>query len=62
MHEIDLENSVPDWLIEYPHALALFESLGIDYSCGGKSLESACVERGLDPREVIRLVKAERLG
>ena len=62
MQEVDLDSSVPDWLIEYPQALALFQSLGIDYHCGGKSLESACAERGLDPREVIRLVKAERLG
>ena len=60
MPEVDLESSVPDWLIEYPQALAVLESFGIDYSCGGKSLETACGERGLDPREIVRLVKQAR--
>lgn len=42
-----LESSVPDWVIDHPETLALFQELGIDYSCGGKSLEFACRERGL---------------
>lgn len=62
MHQVDLESSVPDWLIDYPHALPLFESLGIDYSCGGKSFETACLERGLEPAEIARRVKREQLG
>ena len=60
MQEVDLDSSVPDWLVEYPQALALFESFGIDYSCGGKSLETACVERGLDPQEIVSLIKQAR--
>ncbi|MES2794157.1 MAG: DUF542 domain-containing protein [Planctomycetota bacterium] len=49
MEQFDLETSVPDWLIEYPQLLRLFEELRIDYSCGGKSLEFACLESGIDP-------------
>jgi hypothetical protein len=39
---VDLDSSVPDWLIEHPGLLALFQELGIDYCCGGKSLRTAC--------------------
>lgn len=54
----DLSTSVPDWLIEYPHLLRLLERLGIDYSCGGKSLEAACRDAGLDPRRVLAQLRA----
>jgi iron-sulfur cluster repair protein YtfE (RIC family) len=53
MINVDLDSSVPDWLIEYPRLLTLFESIGIDYCCGGKSLRTACLERGLLPPEVL---------
>jgi len=49
----DRDTSVPDWIIEHPESLQVFEELGIDYSCGGKSLEFACQERGLDVKQVI---------
>jgi iron-sulfur cluster repair protein YtfE (RIC family) len=49
----DHETSAPDWVIEHPQCLAVFEELGIDYSCGGKSLEFACQERGLDVKQVM---------
>jgi iron-sulfur cluster repair protein YtfE (RIC family) len=49
----DLETSVPDWIIEHPETLAVFQELGVDYSCGGKSLEYACQERGLEPHSVL---------
>ena len=58
MNPVDLESSVPDWLIEYPALLALFQELGIDYSCGGKSLARACQERNLSMGEV--LLRCER--
>ena len=45
----DLETAVPDWLIEHPETLAVLQGLGIDYCCGGKSLEYACREQGHDP-------------
>jgi regulator of cell morphogenesis and NO signaling len=50
MDVVDLDSSVPDWLIEHPELLPLFRKLGIDYCCGGKSLDTACRERGLDPQ------------
>lgn len=53
MTECDLDSSVPDWVIEYPPVLQLFQELGIDYCCGGKSLESACREQDLDPQQVL---------
>jgi SAM-dependent methyltransferase len=50
---MDVDSSVPDWLIEHPGLLPLFQKLGIDYCCGGKSLRTACREQGLDPHEVL---------
>lgn len=48
----DLDSSVPDWVIEYPATQAAFQALGIDCSCGGKSLEYVCRERGLSVEAV----------
>jgi iron-sulfur cluster repair protein YtfE (RIC family) len=53
MSECDLNTSVPDWVIEHPETLALFQELGIDYCCGGKSLGFACRRRGLDAEAVL---------
>lgn len=58
MEIVELDNSVPDWLIEHPQLWPLFQELGIDYTCGGKSLEAACLERGLSPYIVLRRCKA----
>ena len=55
MSDVDLDSSVPDWLIEHPELHGLFEELGIDYSCGGKSLAAACRERGLNGDDVLKL-------
>ncbi|MCZ2340663.1 MAG: DUF542 domain-containing protein [Bacteroidales bacterium] len=54
MISCDLDSSVPDWVIDYPATLAVFQKLGIDYSCGGKSLAYACRERGLDAKRVLQ--------
>lgn len=56
--ECDLETSVPDWLIDHPQLLSLFEELQIDYCCGGKSLEFACQQAGVDPRYVLQRLKS----
>ena len=48
MLECDSDTSVPDWVIEYPETLVVFEELNIDTSCGGKSLGFACQQQGLD--------------
>jgi regulator of cell morphogenesis and NO signaling len=57
MTDCDLETSVPDWIIEHPETLAVFQELGIDYSCGGKSLEYACQEQRLDPHAVLDVLQ-----
>jgi iron-sulfur cluster repair protein YtfE (RIC family) len=53
MTPCDLDTSVPDWIIEHPETLAIFDELGIEYGCGGKSLAYACYERGLDVAAVL---------
>ena len=53
MRESDLETSVSDWVIEQPATLTIFQQLGIDYTCGGKSLAYACRQRGLDEQAVL---------
>lgn len=49
----DLDTSVPEWVIDHPATLAVFNELEIDYGCGGKSLAYACRQKGLDPKEVL---------
>lgn len=59
MIEYSLETSVPDWIIDHPETLAVFQELGIDDSCGGKSLEFACRKQGLNEQLVLsRLCRA----
>jgi iron-sulfur cluster repair protein YtfE (RIC family) len=58
----DLATSVPDWLIEYPSLLSTIEKLGIDYTCGGKSLETACQDAGLEPFKVLEQLQAAVLS
>jgi regulator of cell morphogenesis and NO signaling len=53
MSECDLDTSVPDWVIDHPETLAVFQELGIDTCCGGKSLGFACRQRGLDGEAVL---------
>jgi len=47
--ELDFDKSVADWAVDCPPAVAVFERLGIDYCCGGKSLEYACRQAGVEP-------------
>ena len=53
MTECGLETSVPDWVIDHPETTTVFHELGIDCSCGGKSLEYACQQKGLDPHVIL---------
>ena len=53
MSECDLDTSVPDWVVEHPATLAVFQEFGIDSSCGGKSLEYVCRQQGLDAEMVL---------
>lgn len=54
MTACDLDTAVPDWVIEHPETLPVFQELGIDYSCGGKSLAYACRQQGLDEQIVLQ--------
>jgi iron-sulfur cluster repair protein YtfE (RIC family) len=53
MSECDLDTPVPDWVIEHPDTFGVFQELGIDCCCGGKSLEYACRQNGLDAEAVL---------
>ena len=49
---LDFDKSVADWAVDCPAAIAVFERYGIDYCCGGKSLEYACRQAGVDPQQI----------
>jgi len=54
---IDLQTTVGELVVEKPSRARLFESLGIDYCCGGrKPLAEACREKNLDPETVARVL------
>ena len=59
MTTIDSQTSVGALVAERPSRSRVFESLGIDYCCGGKkSLADVCRAKGLDPASVIALLAA----
>jgi regulator of cell morphogenesis and NO signaling len=48
------QSTVGQWVSEHPQTARLFETLKIDYCCGGgKTLAQACTEKGLQPQEII---------
>ncbi len=50
----DVTKTVREFAVEVPQATRLFESLGIDYCCGGgKSLRDACTSANLSVDEVV---------
>lgn len=53
MTDCSLESSVPDWILDHPETWSVFQELGIDCSCGGRSLEFACRDQGLDAQAVL---------
>lgn len=49
MTELNLNNTVGQWVAHSPSTSRVFEAVGIDYCCGGnKPLERACAERRID--------------
>ena len=54
----DLDSSAVDWVIDYPSTAAIFDRLGIDCSCPGKSLAYHCERLELDPADVLRQLHA----
>lgn len=57
MDDDDLEAAISDWVVDHPEAIPVLERWGIDYCCGGKSLEYACLQRNVDPYRVLREVR-----
>jgi iron-sulfur cluster repair protein YtfE (RIC family) len=57
MTQRTMDDAVTDWVIDYPKTEAVFQHLGIDYSCGGKSLKYACLQLGLDPQHVLSVLR-----
>jgi|GEM_PF-1295659 len=57
MTDCTVDSSVVDWIIEHPESMAVFESLGIDCSCAGKSLAYACHQQGHDPVTVLAALR-----
>lgn len=53
MSLLTLDDPIVDWAVEYPEAIRLFESHGIDYSCGGKSLRYASRQQQIDPETIL---------
>ena len=56
MTSCTIDDTVIDWVIDYPKAEPVFRQFGIDYSCGGKSLKYACLQLGLDPQQVLSIL------
>ena len=55
--EIDLDKSVADWAVDCSAAVGLFQQYGVDYCCGGKSLEYACQQAGVDPQVLVERLR-----
>jgi regulator of cell morphogenesis and NO signaling len=57
MSAISLDTTIGQLVAERPGRSRVFESLGIDYCCGGKkSLNQACRDKGLDPHTVAQVL------
>jgi len=59
MAELNLESPVGQWVAERPNTSRVFESLRIDYCCGGDTpLAAACEARCVDPQQVLAQLAA----
>lgn len=59
MSELDGQTTVGTLVRENPNRARVFESMNIDYCCGGKvSLEQACAKKGVDTAVVLQRIKA----
>ena len=55
MTRLNVNTTVGNWVARYPQTSRVFESLQIDYCCGGKEpLEQACWDRQLDAQQVLK--------
>jgi len=59
MAELNLDSAVGQWVAQRPETARVFEALQIDYCCsGGRPLHAACVQRRLDPQQVLQQLQA----
>lgn len=59
MPATDRASTLGELVLEHPEAAAVFERLGLDYCCGGgRTLEQACSQHGLDVGTVDVLLRA----
>lgn len=57
MPELCMHDSIETFLKRNPSAVRVLDSLGIDSCCGGaRTLEEACLARGLEPGRVLALL------
>ncbi len=58
MHEVSIETTVGDLVVDQPSRSRVFSKLGIDFCCGGKkTLAQACREKSLEPDAVLALLE-----
>jgi regulator of cell morphogenesis and NO signaling len=58
MTTLTSETPIGQLVAERPSRSRLFDRLGFDYCCGGRTrLDQACREKGLDPHEVLRALE-----
>jgi hypothetical protein len=53
MRDCDVDTAVSDWVIDHPETPPVFQELGIDTCCGGKSLAVCMSPAGLDEEAVL---------
>lgn len=59
MSTVSSETTIGQLVAERPTRAKIFESLGIDYCCGGKmALSEACAQKGLDADTVVKMINA----
>lgn len=63
MDRFDLNMTVGEIVTRQPELSRVFESLGIDYCCGGKvSLQDACNRKAVNPKEMLTMLEGNREG
>ncbi|MGE5674034.1 MAG: iron-sulfur cluster repair di-iron protein [Mycobacterium leprae] len=59
MSGIDTHMTIAEIVVNRPDLMRVLEKIGIDYCCGGKkTLEKACLEKGLDATSIVLTLEA----
>lgn len=62
MSTFTLDRTVAELVLEKPSRSRFFETMGIDYCCGGKkTLQEVCERKQLDPANLLKLLEADDL-